>query len=148
MYQGYIEYICEIWDGRSLFCLYFYCLEPMATEHISLPLWQSFCRTNDTDGVQVRGYGLSADAHHITQPAPDGRGALLAMQRALSGSGVNTTDVAYINAHATSTPLGDAIEAAAIARMFQLSGEEVADQLLSQPKQQPVGQKGLLPAHA
>lgn len=66
----------------------------------------------------MRGYGLSADAYHITQPAPDGRGASLAMQRALKSTGVTLEDVAYINAHATSTPLGDAVEAQAIANMF------------------------------
>lgn len=81
--------------------------------------------------TQVRGYGLSADAHHITQPAPDGRGALLAMQRALQKSGVARSDVAYINAHATSTPLGDAVEAAAIAKLFDFPQADTAGNLLA-----------------
>lgn len=88
-------------------------------------------RVNTELALQVRGYGLSADAHHITQPAPDGRGATLAMQRALRNSGVSTDDVAYVNAHATSTPLGDAIEAAAIAKLFHLPTEGAADEILS-----------------
>jgi 3-oxoacyl-[acyl-carrier-protein] synthase II len=81
--------------------------------------------------MKVRGYGLSADAHHVTQPAPDGRGAILAMQRAFHGSGVPKSALAYINAHATSTPLGDAIEAVSIARMFDLPGCGAAGKVLS-----------------
>ncbi|GIL71841.1 hypothetical protein Vretifemale_2311 [Volvox reticuliferus] len=68
--------------------------------------------------AEVRGYGLSGDAHHITHPHPDGLGAVLCMQRALAGSGLAARDVAYINAHATSTPTGDAIEQAAILSLF------------------------------
>jgi len=81
--------------------------------------------------MQVRGYGLSADAHHVTQPAPDGRGAILAMQRAFQGSGVPKSALAYINAHATSTPLGDAVEAASIAKLFGLPGCGAAGEVLS-----------------
>ncbi|GLC41199.1 hypothetical protein PLESTB_001527600 [Pleodorina starrii] len=68
--------------------------------------------------AEVRGYGLSGDGHHITHPHPDGMGAALCMQRALAGSGLAPRDVAYINAHATSTPTGDAIEQAAILSLF------------------------------
>ena len=68
--------------------------------------------------VQVRGYGLSGDANHITQPAPDGIGARLAMQRAMKAAGAKPSDIAYINAHATSTPMGDAVEQRAIAEVF------------------------------
>lgn len=49
---------------------------------------------------------MSGDGHHITQPAPSGQGAALAMSRSFDGSGVKPRDVAYVNAHATSTPLG------------------------------------------
>lgn len=68
--------------------------------------------------AEVRGYGLSGDGHHITAPAPDGAGAALAMARALRGSGVPAAAVRYVNAHATSTPVGDEIEQAAIAGVF------------------------------
>lgn len=66
----------------------------------------------------MRGYGLSGDANHITQPSPDGIGARLAMQRAMQAAGAKPSDIAYINAHATSTPLGDWVEQQAIAAVF------------------------------
>lgn len=66
----------------------------------------------------MRGYGLSGDANHITQPAPDGIGARLAMERAMQAAGAKPSDIAYINAHATSTPLGDLVEQQAIAAVF------------------------------
>lgn len=68
--------------------------------------------------AEVRGYGMSADAHHITQPHKDGRGAILAMKRALKQAGLCPDQVDYVNAHATSTPLGDEIEANAIRSVF------------------------------
>jgi len=61
---------------------------------------------------------MSGDGHHITAPHPSGAGAALAMHRALGGSGVPLASVRYINAHATSTPVGDEIEQAAIKRVF------------------------------
>ncbi|XP_010247080.1 PREDICTED: 3-oxoacyl-[acyl-carrier-protein] synthase, mitochondrial isoform X2 [Nelumbo nucifera] len=68
--------------------------------------------------AEIRGYGLSGDAYHITQPHNDGRGAILAMTHALKQSGLHLDQVDYINAHATSTPLGDMIEANAIKSVF------------------------------
>jgi hypothetical protein len=68
--------------------------------------------------MQVRGYGLSGDGHHITAPHPAGIGASLAMRRALQGSGIPASSICYVNAHATSTPVGDEIEQAAILDVF------------------------------
>lgn len=72
--------------------------------------------------VQLRGYGMSADAHHITQPPPDGAGAARAMERALDNAGAAPEQVMYVNAHGTGTPLGDAAELAAIQKVFGSAG--------------------------
>ncbi|KAJ4730133.1 3-oxoacyl-[acyl-carrier-protein] synthase [Melia azedarach] len=68
--------------------------------------------------AEVRGYGMSGDAYHITQPHTDGKGAILAMTRALKQSGLQSNQVDYVNSHATSTPLGDTVEATAIKTLF------------------------------
>ena len=73
-------------------------------------------------GAAILGYVLSAasnnDAYHITSPAPDGRGARACMREALRQAGLGPEDIGYVNAHGTSTPVGDGIEAAAIREVF------------------------------
>ncbi len=68
--------------------------------------------------AEVLGIGLSADAHHITAPPDDGYGATLAMRRALRTAGIQPAEVDYINAHGTSTPIGDLVETRAIREVF------------------------------
>ena len=68
--------------------------------------------------AEVLGYGMSGDAHHITAPRDDGTGAKLAMTRCLKEAKVDPSDVGYINAHATSTPMGDEIELKTIESIF------------------------------
>lgn len=67
---------------------------------------------------EVIGYGMSGDAYHITAPASDGNGGYRAMQASVKRAGINVEDIDYINAHGTSTPLGDEIEHGAVKRLL------------------------------
>ncbi len=67
---------------------------------------------------EIIGYGLSGDAYHMTSPAEDGDGGYRAMQAALERAAINPSEVDYINAHGTSTPVGDGIECTAVKRLF------------------------------
>ncbi|HZU08866.1 MAG TPA: beta-ketoacyl-ACP synthase II [Pseudacidobacterium sp.] len=73
--------------------------------------------------AEIIGYGMSADAHHITSMAPEGEGCYRAMKHALDSAHVQPHEVDYINAHATSTPVGDVLESAALQNLF---GEHAA----------------------
>ena len=68
--------------------------------------------------AELAGFGMSADAHHITAPCEDGEGAARCILNALRNSGINTDQVNYVNAHGTSTPLGDIAETVAVKRCF------------------------------
>ncbi|NLC60098.1 MAG: beta-ketoacyl-[acyl-carrier-protein] synthase family protein [Gammaproteobacteria bacterium] len=72
----------------------------------------------DEGGLQLRGYGESSDAHHMSAPHPEGLGARKAMADALQRAGIQAGDVGYLNLHGTATPANDAVEAAAVAAMF------------------------------
>jgi len=75
---------------------------------------------------ELAGYGMSADAHHITAPCEDGEGAARGMQNAMRDAGINPQQVDYINAHGTSTPLGDLAETIAVKRSFGEHAKRVA----------------------
>ena len=81
--------------------------------------------------AEVKGYGLSGDAYHITAPASDGDGGFRAMTAALKDAGMTAADIDYINAHGTSTPLGDEIELGAVERLL---GEAAENATMSSTK--------------
>ena len=76
---------------------------------------------------EMAGYGNTADAHHMTSPAPEGEGGARAMRMALSSGGLNPEDISYINAHGTSTPQGDVCETEAIKSVFGDHAGSLAD---------------------
>jgi 3-oxoacyl-[acyl-carrier-protein] synthase II len=81
--------------------------------------------------AEIKGYGMSGDAHHITAPAEDGDGGFRAMQAALKRAGLAPSEIDYLNAHGTSTPLGDLIEAGAVRRLL---GDSVSNVSMSSTK--------------
>ena len=81
--------------------------------------------------AEIVGYGMSGDAYHVTAPAPDGSGAFRAMQMALKRAGMDPSEIDYVNAHGTSTPIGDEIELKAVKRLF---GSATDDMCMSSTK--------------
>ena len=81
--------------------------------------------------AEVVGYGLSGDAYHVTAPHPEGSGAFRSMQMALRKAGMQPGDIDYINAHGTSTPMGDELELGAVRRLF---GDAMANVSMSSTK--------------
>src|SRR5689334_12669684 len=76
--------------------------------------------------AEVTGYGLSGDAYHITSPTPDGDGGFRSMSAALKRAGLSASDLDYINAHGTSTPIGDEIELGAVERLLGNAASKVS----------------------
>jgi len=76
--------------------------------------------------AEIVGYGMSGDAHHITAPAKDGNGAFRSMEAALKRARLNPSDIDYVNAHGTSTPLGDLIELNAVKLLFGNAAKNIA----------------------
>ena len=87
--------------------------------------WESAEARGATILAEVLGAASTADAHHITAPSPGGVGAIACMELALADAGLTPADITHINAHGTSTPLNDAAEAEAIAKVFGASGPPV-----------------------
>ncbi|XP_026494969.1 3-oxoacyl-[acyl-carrier-protein] synthase, mitochondrial [Vanessa tameamea] len=98
---------------------------------VVLEEYEHALRRNVKMYAEILGYGLSGDASHITSPREDGSGAILSMSRALRDSNLINNEISYINAHATSTPVGDGIESTAIRTLFK---ENVRNLMVSSTK--------------
>ena len=87
--------------------------------------WEAATSRGATILAELLGTASNADAHHITAPSPGGAGAIACMELALADAGIAPSDVGQVNAHGTSTPLNDAAEAEAVAKLFGLPGPPV-----------------------
>jgi 3-oxoacyl-[acyl-carrier-protein] synthase II len=90
-----------------------------------LEAWDSAVARGATIYAELLGGASTADAYHITAPAPGGRGALACMELAIADAGLSASDIGHVNAHGTSTPLNDAAEAEALAKLFGTPGPAV-----------------------
>ncbi|EHL30466.1 beta-ketoacyl-ACP synthase II [Legionella drancourtii] len=91
----------------------------------------SALKRNATIYAEIIGFGIASDGYHVTEPDPHGEGAYLAMKEALDDAGIEAKTINYINAHATSTPLGDRVESIALERIF---GEDIGSVFVSSTK--------------
>ncbi len=98
---------------------------------VVLEEWEHAKARGATIYGELVGYGLSGDAYHVTSPHPDGRGAYDAMEAALRNAKMDASEVDYINAHGTSTPMGDMIELQAVKQLF---GDHAKDLAMSSTK--------------
>ncbi len=97
---------------------------PMSVNRDGLTLGEGaalFLLTRESDGIQLLGGGESSDAHHMSAPHPEGRGAEQCMRAALADAQLQPDEIAYLNLHGTGTPQNDAMESAAVARVFDPS---------------------------
>jgi len=97
------------------------CCNPFSVHRDGITIGEgaaAFLLTPDPGPVALLGVGEASDAHHPTAPDPDGRGAAAAMAGALADAGLDAGEIAYINLHGTATPLNDAMESRAVARLF------------------------------
>ena len=89
-----------------------------------LPVWKAKSR-NANILAEIIGYGASSDAHHITQPSIGGEGAARAMNIAINNASINYSDVNYVNAHGTSTPLNDKFETMSMKTVFKEKAPDI-----------------------
>lgn len=93
---------------------------------VVLEEWEHAKRRGATILAEVAGYGLNADAYHLTSPSPEGEGAARCMNLALKDAKLNAGEIQYVNAHGTSTPVGDGLETQAIKTVFGNHAKEIA----------------------
>jgi len=121
---GGADTLCSMTIGgfRSLQALSDGICNPMSSNRNGTNIGEGialFLMTKEKSGICFMGAGESSDAHHVSAPEPNGFGAEAAMRQALELSGLTTSDINYLNLHGTATPLNDAMESAAISRVFK-----------------------------